>query len=156
MTIGSTEHYALPRLAGPGGLPEVDVYLGWFGSASHAVHLGSRVTPLLARVPGAGQAVRRLAGFATRWAAVAPSPAALAATTSHFVAEVFDATGTLLARVRLTSPDGYAITADLLAWGAGRAAEHGVKGTGALDPVAAFGLDELRAGAAEAGVADQH
>ena len=44
------------------------------------------------------------------------------------------------------------ITADLLAWGAWRAAEHGVQGTGALDAVAAFGLDDLAAGAAEAGI----
>jgi hypothetical protein len=68
------------------------------------------------------------------------------------VAEVFDAAGTLLARTRLTAPEPYAITAELLAWGAGQAAEHGVRGTGALDAVAAFGLDELEAGAAGAGI----
>jgi hypothetical protein len=65
---------------------------------------------------------------------------------------VFDVSGTLLARTRLTAPEPYAITADLLAWGAGRAAEHGVRGSGALDAVAAFGLDELVEGAAEAGI----
>ncbi|MGH3612329.1 MAG: saccharopine dehydrogenase family protein [Pseudonocardia sp.] len=150
VTIGATEQFALPRLAP--GLRTVDVYLGWFGAASQAVHLGSRVTPLLGRVPGAAQVVQRLAAFATRRAAAAPSPELLARVTSHFVAEAFDATGTLLARVRLISPDGYAITADLLAWGAGRAAEHGVRDTGALDPVTAFGLDELVGGAAEAGI----
>jgi hypothetical protein len=68
------------------------------------------------------------------------------------VAEVFDPAGTLLARTRLTAPDAYTITAGLLAWGATRAAEHGVRGTGALDPVGAFGLDELTTGAATAGV----
>jgi hypothetical protein len=46
------------------------------------------------------------------------------------------------------------VTAGLLAWGAGRAAEHGVLGTGALDGVAAFGLDELLAGAAAAGITE--
>ena len=35
---------------------------------------------------------------------------------------------------------------------AGRAAEHGVAGVGALDAVAAFGLDEVEKGAAEAGI----
>jgi short subunit dehydrogenase-like uncharacterized protein len=150
VTIGASEQFALPRLAP--GLRTVDVYLGWFGPASRAVHLGSRVTPLLGRVPGASRAVGALAGLATRRASAAPSPAALAGATSHVVAEVFDATGTLLARARLTSPEPYAITADLLAWGAGRAAEHGVSGHGALDAVAAFGLDELTAGAAEAGI----
>ena len=42
------------RLAATGVAPrlrEVDVYLGWFGPASKAVHLGSRVTPLIARTP---------------------------------------------------------------------------------------------------------
>jgi MFS family permease len=67
----------------------------------------------------------------------------------------FDVTGALLARTRLTAPEPYAITADLLAWGAGRAAEHGVHGVGALDAVAAFGLDELAAGAAEAGIVEE-
>jgi short subunit dehydrogenase-like uncharacterized protein len=152
VTIGASEQFALPRLAP--GLRTVDVYLGWFGPASQAVHLGSRVTPLLGRVPGAARVVGALAGLVTRTASDEPSPAALAGATSHFVAEVFDATGTLLARTRLTAPDAYAITADLLAWGAGRAAEHGVRGTGALDAVAAFGLDELTAGAAEAGIVE--
>jgi short subunit dehydrogenase-like uncharacterized protein len=150
VTIGASEQFALPRLAPQ--LSTVDVYLGWFGPASGAVHAGSRVTPLLGRVPGAARAVRAVAGLATRRASVAPSAQALAGARSHFVAEAFDATGTLLARIRLTAPEAYAITADLLAWGAGRAAEHGVRGTGALDAVAAFGLDELVTGAAEAGI----
>lgn len=150
VTIGASEHFALPRFAP--GVRTVDVYLGWFGPASGAVHVGSRVTPLLGRIPGATAAVRGLAGLAARRAAPEPSARALAAATSHFVAEVFDAAGALLARTRLTAPEPYAITADLLAWGAGQAAEHGVGGAGALDPVAAFGLDALVAGAAEAGI----
>jgi short subunit dehydrogenase-like uncharacterized protein len=152
VTIGGSEQFALPRLAP--GLRTADVYLGWFGAASQAVHVGSRVTPLLGRAPGAGGAVRVLAGLVTRGASDAPSPQVLAAMTSHFVAEVFDAGGTLLHRTRLRAPEAYAITADLLAWGAGRAAEHGVRGTGALDPVTAFGLDALTAGAAEAGIVE--
>ncbi|MFC4949408.1 saccharopine dehydrogenase family protein [Pseudonocardia sp. GCM10023141] len=150
VTIGASEQFALPRLAP--GLQVVDVYLGWFGPASHAVHAGSRVTSLLTKLPGAARAVEVLGGIATSRVADAPSPEAIASATSHFLAEVFDADGTLLARTHLTSPEAYAITADLLAWGAGRAAEHGVNGTGALDAVTAFGLDELAAGAAEAGI----
>jgi hypothetical protein len=152
VTIGASEHFALPRLAPQ--LRTVDVYLGWFGSASGAVHASSRVSPLLGRVPGAACAVRAVAGLVAGGAAPAPNRAALAEARSHFVAEVFDATGALLARTRLTAPEPYAITAGLLAWGAERAAEHGVCGTGALDAVAAFGLDELAAGAAEAGIVE--
>jgi hypothetical protein len=96
--------------------------------------------------------VATVADLLTRRIPADPAADALAAARSHFVAEVFDGTGTLLARTRLTAPEPYAITADLLAWGAGRAAEHGVRGSGALDAVAAFGLDELVEGAAEAGI----
>lgn len=150
VTIGGTEQFALPRFEP--GLQVVDVYLGWFGPASGAVHAGSAVTPWLSRIPPLGKAVTGLAGLAARRASEAPDAQTLARSTSHFVAEVFDDAGTLLARTRLVAPDAYAITADLLAWGATRASEHGVHGTGALDPVAAFGLDELTAGAASAGI----
>src|SRR5690606_23368897 len=148
VTIGASEQFALPRIAP--GLRTVDVYLGWFGRASGAVHAGARVTPLLSRLPQ--RAVRAVADVLTRAVPAAPAGDALATARSHFVAEVFDATATLLARTRLTAPEPYAITADLLAWGAARAAEHGVSGSGALDAVSAFGLDELVRGAAEAGV----
>ncbi|MDQ4117567.1 MAG: saccharopine dehydrogenase NADP-binding domain-containing protein [Actinomycetota bacterium] len=150
VTIGGVEQFALPRLEP--GLRVVDVYLGWFGQASRWVHATSGVTPWLRRVPALGQAVSGLAGLAAGRVPEAPDPQTLERTTSSFVAEVFDPAGTLLARTRLTAPDAYAITAGLLAWGAVRAAEHGVHGTGALDPVGAFGLDELAAGAATAGV----
>jgi short subunit dehydrogenase-like uncharacterized protein len=152
ITIGAVEQFALPRLAP--GLLTVDVYLGWFGPASHALHAGSRITPLLGRVPGAATALEAVAGAVTRRLPAEPAAPVLARMTSHFVAEVFDDGGTLLARTRMTSPEPYAITADLLAWGAGRAAEHGVLATGALDGVTAFGLDALVEGAREAGLVE--
>ena len=63
-----------------------------------------------------------------------------------------DGSGGLVSRVELSGPEAYGFTAAMLAWGATRAAESGVSGTGALGPVQAFGLDELTAGAAEAGL----
>ena len=60
--------------------------------------------------------------------------------------------GAELAQVSLVSGDPYQLTADLLAWGAQQAAEHGVSGSGALGPVAAFGLDALAAGTREVGL----
>jgi short subunit dehydrogenase-like uncharacterized protein len=151
VTIGASEQFALPRIAP--GLRTVDVYLGWFGRASGAVHAGSRAAPLLSRVPT--RAVAAVADVLTRRVPTDPAVDALRTARSHFVAEVFDATGTLLARTRLIAPEPYAITADLLAWGAGRAAAHGVAGTGALDAVAAFGLAARVAGAAEAGIVEE-
>jgi short subunit dehydrogenase-like uncharacterized protein len=152
LTIGSTEHYALPRLADPAGLSEVDVYLGSFGSATRALHLSSRVTPALLALPGARSLVRRMGTLMLRWIAEEPDPAALARITSHVTGTAYDASGTVLAEVSLVVSDPYQLTADLLAWGAQQAAEHGVSGPGALGPVAAFGLDALEAAAAQAGL----
>ena len=130
----------------------VDVYLGWFGSASRLVHAASGVTALVGRVRTARTAAWIAADYATRRVPAAPAEDALAGASVHVVAEVFDAAGALLARTRLRAPEAYALTAELLAWGAGRAAEHGVEGVGALDAVSAFGLDEVVKGAAEAGI----
>lgn len=155
VSIGATEQFALPRLAATGVAPrlrEVDVYLGWFGPASKAVHLSSRVTPLIGRTPVLANAFTGFAGALAARASDEPSAAALASATSYFVGEAFGSAGQPLARVLLTSPDGYAITADLLAWAADRASTHGVQGTGALDAVSAFGLEALTAGAAEANI----
>jgi short subunit dehydrogenase-like uncharacterized protein len=151
VTIGASEQFALPRIAP--GLRTVDVYLGWFGRASGAVHAGARISPLLSRVPS--RAVATVADVLTRRVPTDPATDALATARSHFVAEVFDATGTLLARTRLTAPEPYAITADLLAWGAWRASELSVHGRGALDAVAAFGLDEVVEGATQAGIVEE-
>jgi short subunit dehydrogenase-like uncharacterized protein len=152
LSIGATEHYSLPRLAGPEGLPEVDVYLGWFGAATRVLRLSSRVTPVLLALPGVRSLVRRVGELAVRRVAEEPDPVALARVTSHVVGTAYDASGSTLAQVRLVSGDPYQLTADLLAWGAQRAAEHGVSGPGALGPAEAFGLDVLQAGAAEAGL----
>lgn len=150
VSIGASEQFALPRLAPQ--LRTVDVYLGWFRGASGALHATSGVTSLVGRVRGTRLVAGLLADYATRRVPAAPAEKALAGATVHVVAEAFDAAGTLLARTRLRAPEPYAITAELLAWGAGRAAEHGVAGVGALDAVSAFGLDEVVKGAAEAGI----
>lgn len=152
LSTGATEHYSLPRLAGPEGLPEVDVYLGWFGPATRVLQLSSGVIPVLLTLPGVRSLVRGIGEFAVRWVAEEPDPVALARVTSHVVGIAYDASGTVLAQVRLVSGDPYQLTADLLAWGAQRAVEHGVSGAGALGPPEAFGLDVLEAGAAEAGL----
>ncbi|MFN2479507.1 MAG: trans-acting enoyl reductase family protein [Pseudonocardiaceae bacterium] len=152
LTIGSTEHYSLPRLAGPEGLPEVDVYLGWFGPTTRALHLSSRVTPALLALPGARSVVRRIGEFAARCIAEEPDSSALAQVTSHVVGTAYDAAGTALAQVRLVSGDPYQLTANLLAWAAQQATEQGVSAPGALGPVEAFGLEALETGALQAGL----
>ncbi|HEX8760331.1 MAG TPA: saccharopine dehydrogenase [Pseudonocardiaceae bacterium] len=152
MTIGATEHYALPRLAVPRDLPEVDVYLGWLGTATRALHLSSRLTSVLLQLPGARSLVRGIGQFAQRWVAEQPDPVALARVVPHFIGTAYDASGTALAEVHLVSGEPYQLTADLLAWGAQRAAEHGVSRPGALGPVEAFGLNALETAASEVGL----
>jgi hypothetical protein len=137
LSIGSTEHYALPRLAGVGACPR------WTSTSA-----GSDLRPL----PGTRSVVHGIGELAVRWVAQEPDPVALAQVTSHVVGTAYDASGTALAQVCLVSGDPYQLTADLLAWGAQQAAEHGVSAPGALGPAQAFGLDALETGALRAGL----
>jgi hypothetical protein len=88
-----------------------------------------------------------------------PDEHARARTGSIVVADVHGHGGRLLAHVELAGPNGYTLTADLLAWGA-RALAGLVPGlpppavAGALGPVEAFGLDTLQAACAAAGLVE--
>jgi len=82
-----------------------------------------------------------------------PDAATRARARSHVVAVASDATGATLATVRIEGASPYDFTAEMLAWGAMRAAEGGLTGAGALGPVDGFGLDELEPGVASAGIA---
>lgn len=150
LAVGATEHYALPRLAA--GLSEVDVYFGRCLPATLLVQLSCRAIPPLLALPGVRSLVRGIGTVAQHYIAEEPDPDALAHVSSHVVATAYDRSGAKLAQVDLVSGDPYQLTADLLAWGAQRAAEHGVSGPGALGPAEAFGLDALAAGAREVGL----
>ena len=52
----------------------------------------------------------------------------------------------MLGRAHLAGVNGYDFTAEMLAWGAGRRPPGRLQGTGALGPVAAFGLQALTEG----------
>ena len=67
----------------------------------------------------------------------------------------YDDAGRQLNEVHLTGVNGYTFTGRILAWGAERVAAGALQGTGALGPVDAFGLDELVAGCAEAGLSEE-
>ena len=105
----------------------------------------------MARVPGAQTALEKVADLVGRRAAEGPD--AERATRTRVVAEVRDAAGDRVSRVELTGADPYAFTAEMLAWGAVRAAAGDVRGTGALGPVQAFGPEALAEAAADAGIA---
>ncbi|SNR47392.1 saccharopine dehydrogenase family protein [Blastococcus mobilis] len=150
LSVGGSEHLTMPSLAPT--LREIGVHLDWFGPLTRPAHLLSPLTGLLGRVPGAPVAVQKLAGVIGRRVAEAPSQTTVDGARTHTLAEVRDASGALVSRVQVDGPEAYGFTAAILAWGATRAAEQGVLGTGAMGPVQAFGLEALTAGAAEAGL----
>jgi short subunit dehydrogenase-like uncharacterized protein len=150
VSYAGSEHYALPRLAP--GLHDVDVYLGWFGRRSRAVQAVSAAGAPLSHLPGVRPLARAAAGPLGRRTGRGPAEATRQAGRSLVVAIAADDHGRELARVHLQGPDPYTLTARLLAWAATHAAGGGLKGTGALGPVDAFGLEALQAGATTAGL----
>jgi hypothetical protein len=157
-SIGSSEHFALPRLrsraarAGgvdaPAPLTDVSVYLGWFGRATRLVHYGSGIAASLDRVPGVRRALDAQARRIQRSRA---EPGAAVSIRSDVVAMAGDPNGKTLATVHLTGGDPYSFTAPVLAWAADQAVAQGVRPAGALGPVEAFGPSALESACADAG-----
>jgi short subunit dehydrogenase-like uncharacterized protein len=150
LSVGGSEHLTMPPLAPT--LREIGVYLDWFGPLTTVAHRLAPLSGLAARLPGTDRIAQRLAGFVGGRVDEAPSRASLERARTHTVAEVRDSGGELVSRVQVSGPEAYGLTAAMLAWGATRAADNGVHGTGATGPVQAFGLEALTAGAAEAGL----
>jgi short subunit dehydrogenase-like uncharacterized protein len=151
VSAGSSEHFALPRMSER--LREVNAYLGWFGPLSRPLQAFSLLGSAIFKVPGASAAAGRLTDRFVKGSTGGPSPDERVRAGSHIVGEAFDASGRKLSEVHLTGVDVYTFTAGMLAWGAERAAAGGLHGAGALGPVDGFGLDELEAGARDAGIA---
>jgi short subunit dehydrogenase-like uncharacterized protein len=149
VSVGSSEHFTLPRIAP--GLREVNVYLGWFGPFSRPMQVFS----LGASIPGASRLLQAAGERFVKGSTGGPDAAARAQVGSHIVAIAYDGAGRELAEVHLTGVDGYTFTGRVLAWGAQRAAEGGLQGTGALGPVDAFGLVALTDGCRWAGLEEE-
>lgn len=151
VAVGSSEHFALPRVQP--GLQEVNSYLGWFGPLSRPMQAASLIGAAAFRVPG----VKNLYGGATdrliKGSTGGPDAAERARSGSHIVGVAYDGSGNLLSEVHLTGVDAYSFTGEILAWGAQQAAAGGLTDVGALGPADGFGLDELEAGCAMAGIA---
>src|SRR6266851_2279171 len=107
-SIGSSEHFALPRLrpgtAGADGAPaqtpltDVDVYLGWFGGATRLVQAASALATPLDRLPGVRRALDHQARRIQRSRA---APGTGETIRSDVVAAAADARGKTLAVVHL-------------------------------------------------------
>lgn len=157
ISIGSSEHLALPRLHPR--LQTVNVGLGWFGPASRAVSAASAISEQVERLPLVGGLIARTTGDRdhppeTKSPAkpAGPSDKKMDQSRGRFVAVARDASGAELASVRMESPNPYGLTGKLVGWAAERAAAGEIEGTGALGPVEAFGLEPLRAACASFGL----
>ena len=149
ISVGSSEHFTLPRVAPQ--LREVNVYLGWFGPFSRPMQVFS----LGASLPGASRVLEMAGERFVKGSTGGPDAEARAQVGSHIVAIAYDGSGRELAEVHLTGVDGYTFTGRVLAWGAQRAAEGGLQGAGALGPVDAFGLVALTDGCRWAGLEEE-
>jgi short subunit dehydrogenase-like uncharacterized protein len=153
VSVGSSEHFTLPRLAPR--LREVNAYLGWFGPASRAMQLMSAGTSVAMKLPGVEKLWSAAGERLLQGSTGGPDAQARSRSGSHIVAIAYDAAGRPLSEVHVSGVDGYTFTGRMLAWGADRAAAGALKGTGALGPVDAFGLDELVKGCEEAGISEE-
>jgi short subunit dehydrogenase-like uncharacterized protein len=149
VSVGSSEHFALPRIAPQ--LREVNAYLGWFGPASRAMQAFSIGTSL----PGVSSLLRAAGEKFVKGSTGGPDAEARSRSGSHIVAIAYDDAGRELVEVHVTGVDGYTFTGRILAWGAERAATGGLQGTGALGPQEAFGLVGLIDGCRWAGLEQQ-
>jgi short subunit dehydrogenase-like uncharacterized protein len=149
VSVGSSEHFALPRIAPQ--LREVNAYLGWFGPLARPMQMMS----LGLSLPGAGRLVRTVGERFVKGSTGGPDAEARARSGSHIVAVAYDTAGNEISEVHLTGVDHYTFTSRMLAWGAERAAQGGLQGTGALGPVDGFGLAALTDGCGWAGLAEE-
>ncbi|TCJ95656.1 saccharopine dehydrogenase family protein [Nocardia alba] len=141
VSIPASEHFALSR-AYP-HLREVDVFLGLPPLAAQGLHVGSRLTSVVAQVPAVKRGLNEALARTVKGSTGGPDAQARRRTRSWVVAEAEDAAGKTLATVTLRGGDPYDFTAAILAWAADTALGGGLLGTGALGPVDAFGLDTL-------------
>jgi short subunit dehydrogenase-like uncharacterized protein len=146
---GSTEALALPRSFPQ--LNHVANYLGWFGKASYAMLPASYAMGLL-RLPVLRQRLQQRAEKAAAVTGQGPSADSRARQRSVAIAVASDSAGEQLASVRVEGPNGYDLTAGLMAWAAAELAHGRVEAAGALGPVEAFGIDRLTEGCRLAGL----
>jgi short subunit dehydrogenase-like uncharacterized protein len=148
ISVGGSEHFAVRALHPQ--LRDIDVLLGRPG-------FGGRVTPALTamlviakKIPGVGAKLYSILG--SEGSTGGPDAEARSRSRSLIVAEARSASGELIHRVEMQGPNGYDFTARILAWASVQAARGAITQTGAVGPVAAFGLDALRAAAEGVGL----
>ncbi|MCX6396335.1 MAG: saccharopine dehydrogenase NADP-binding domain-containing protein [Propionibacteriales bacterium] len=150
VSLPGSEHFGLAAIHPT--LREVGVFLGVPPAAARVMATSTALSTPIRK----SAAVRALGGKAAarfvKGSTGGPDAASRARSTHTMVAEARSSTGQVLATVTMTGPDPYDFTADILAWGAIRAAGSGMLASGGLGPVEAFGLDGLTQGCASVGL----
>lgn len=150
LSVSSSEHFAIPaqfpRVA------NVEAFIAAPRFATKVLQVGGYALAGLSRVPYAKGGIEKLIERFVKGSTGGPSEEDRAASGTHVLAIARDASGRALSEVRLEGVNAYTFTAAILAWAAARALEGGVEGVGALGPAQAFGVQELEAGVAEAGI----
>ncbi|MEU0545908.1 saccharopine dehydrogenase NADP-binding domain-containing protein [Nocardia sp. NPDC005978] len=149
VSIPGSEQLALTR-SYP-GVREVGVYLGLPTPIAQGLRAGSGFTAAVGKVPALKRGLDSVLTRAVQGSTGGPGAESRERTRTWAVAEARDANGKTSATVTLAGGDPYDFTAAILAWGAHTALEGGLRGTGALGPVDAFGLAELDAAVTAAG-----
>jgi short subunit dehydrogenase-like uncharacterized protein len=149
LSTGGSEHLTVPW-AFP-QVQDVNVYLGWFNRVSPLMQIAFAIAGPALRWPTLRRLSDRVVGWATRWRRT-PSKTQIGRIRSLTAATAHDKAGNELARIQLIGRHPYPLTAELLAWGAIKVSEGAVANRGALGPLQAFGLNELRDACREAGL----
>lgn len=135
-------------------LSDVTVFNGWFPQAARAAQAASLVASPAQKFSlgrrATGWVAGRLAGPPG-----GPDQQERAQSQGLAVARARHLSGRELARVQLTGPNPYDITAELMAWGAQQLAEGRARNPGVTDAIGAFGLDEALAAASQMGLREE-
>lgn len=150
LSISCTEQFSLPKIYPQ--LNDVFTYLGWFGNKTRLMQAGAMVQAVMNKIPGYVSLASFLLSRLPESQGTGPDADARRRMQTHVVAEAFDENGTRLSRADLVGLDGYTFTAKFLAWAAETAAGGGLLKTGALGPIEAFGIEQLKDGCGQSGL----
>lgn len=150
ISIGGTEQFALPAMTP--SLLDVNVFLGWAGKWSKPITTVATLTQAINKIPGSAALTQRITQRAMAKTGEGPTGSDLYRGTSIAVARVRDLVSHPIETVQVEGPAPYPLTAELLAWAAAMALAGKVRGSGALDPIRAFGLGPFIAGCTAVGL----